>query len=226
MKALPFVASIALGAAALAPACSANPLVVGLEVDSGGPSACEAAGGVCVPAAVACANMGPSSAQECDITGNPAGAGNHCCLTFPDASSGRDAGAADARPGGKDGGDHDSGSASACASAGGACVQSSVACAETAPPGAQDCNTPLNPGAAHCCLSLPDAGPGLDAGPRDASPDRDAGRSGDSGTSPMCAAAGGTCIDPSRACGKNAPMGPAQDCPFAPGGSFCCLMPL
>jgi hypothetical protein len=225
MKFSLFAAVAVLGAAALAPACSTNPLVVGREMDVTGTSACTSAGGVCVLDAVGCATEAPGGAQDCNPSDNQTAAGgNRCCLAFPGSRLARDAGPSDAAPANKDRGKTDGGGVNACASAGGACTGAGVACASRAPPGAQDCNN-LSAAGAFCCLALLDAGPrGPEAGPADAGPRNDGSGAKDSGA-PACASAGGTCIDPSKACGNDAP-GSAQDCPFVPGGSFCCISPL
>jgi hypothetical protein len=192
MKSILFMPSLVAGAVALAPACSANPLVVGHEIDAGGPLACALASGTCVA----------------------------------DASAGRDAGTADASPGDKDSGSDGAGSAGACASAGGTCVEASVPCALSAPARAQDCSSgPPNPAGAYCCLALPDAGSGRDGGAQDGGPSRDDGGNsdgGEDGGKTACAAAGGTCIGPAVGCAIGAPGG-AQDCTPPRGGTFCCL---
>ncbi len=220
-----FVATAVLGAAALAPGCSANPLLVGHEIGGGGPSACTSGGGICVLDVVACTTEAPGSAQDCTPSDDPTGAGgNRCCLTFPDPNPAPDAGPSGAPPGNKDSGNSDDVGVNACESAGGTCVGASVACASSAPQAAQDCNNVPQAGAV-CCLTLRDAGPpGPEAGPVDAGPRNDGGGAKDGGA-PACASAGGTCIDSSRPCGNNAPLS-AQDCPFVTGGSFCCISPL
>jgi hypothetical protein len=77
-----------VGAAALAPGCSANPLLVGREIDDGGPSgnndggnsdggrvsACASAGGTCIYANTSCAKGAPVGAQDCPLNGA------FCCL--------------------------------------------------------------------------------------------------------------------------------------------------
>jgi hypothetical protein len=140
-----------------------------------------------------------------------------------DASAGRDAPTADARPDNKDGGNDDAASAGACTSAGGTCVQASVDCAQNAPTPAQDCNGGPNPAGAHCCLTLSDAGSDGDAAAADAAPGRDDGGNSDGGPGAACAAAGGTCIAPPVVCAfdAGAPFA-AQDCQ-PPMSFFCCL---
>ncbi len=225
MNPIAFTATIVLGAAALAPACSASLLVVGREIDGGGPSACSLAGGTCVlQAVVACASEAPSSAQDCSTSNSPTGAGGDlCCLAFPHLGTGRDAGPGDSAPGNGDGGNDDSGGAGTCGSAGGQCVGASVSCARELPAGAQECKNPPNPAGAFCCLALSDAGPLGDAGAADGG--HGDGGNKDSGAAMACTSAGGTCINGSVACAKDAP-GSAQDCPPGPGGTFCCLSPL
>src|SRR5579863_5096172 len=208
-----FKASIVLGAAALALACSDNPLVVGRVIEAGSPSACASAGGTCVlSAGVACATEAPSSVQDCDTSDVPIGAGGaRCCFTFREAGPDRGVGPADATAtnddGGNgdssnnDGGNNDGGGTSKCASVGGACLHANAPCAKAAPTAAQDCNTPPNPAGDFCCLALPDAGAGLDAGAADGGLGTDDGGNGDGGvTSPACADAGGSCIDPTVMC--------------------------
>ena len=225
MKSALFTASVVLGAAALAADCSGNPLVVGREIDAGRTSACAAVSGTCAPVTVACASEAPASVQDCNTTDNRTGpGGDRCCLTFADAGPGRDAEVADAGSGNHDGGNNDGAGASACASAGGQCVQGNVACANTAPTGAQDCSTPPVTGGTFCCLTAPDAGPGRD-GAAEGGPLSDDGGGNDGGLASACAAAGGTCIDASMMCAKNAPF-TAQDCTPSPAGSFCCITPL
>jgi hypothetical protein len=233
-----FKASIVLEAAALALACSANPLVVGRLIEAGSPSACASAGGTCVlSASGACATEAPTSAQDCNTSDIPIGAGGaRCCFTFQEAGPDRDVGPADATAtnddGGhsdssnNDGGNNDGGGPSQCASVGGACLHANAQCARGAPAAAQDCNNPPNPVGDFCCLALTDAGPGPDAGPADGGPGSDDGGNGDSGgTSPACAAAGGTCIDPTVICPIDAGAPPnAQDCPFP--APFCCITKL
>jgi hypothetical protein len=160
MKSMLFMPSLVAGA--VAPACSANPLFVGREIDGGRLVACASAGGTCVA----------------------------------DASAGRDATTADARPGDRDGGSD--GSAEACASAGGTCVQA-----------LPDAGSGRDGGA-------PDGAPShVDGGNSDSGPD---------GGATACASAGGTCIGPTMACAVGAPVG-AQDCTPRQGGTFCCLTP-
>jgi hypothetical protein len=222
-----FTASIVLGAAALAPACSSNPLLVGRETEGGGTSACASAGGTCVlPTSLACATEAPGSAQDCSTAASAGGGGGlRCCLAGRDAGPGRDAEPAEGGSGHADAGNDDAGGLSACTSAGGACVGGNVACARTAPASAQDCTGAPNPPGSTCCLALADAGPPRDAGAVDGGPDnRDSG-SNDGGVAPACAAAGGTCINSTVACGSGAPAS-AQDCPFNPAGAYCCITPL
>jgi hypothetical protein len=197
---------------------------------------------------VACATEAPGSAQDCntsDITISAAAAAR-CCFTFRDAAPDRAVGPADAAPdngdgggneggnsegantedGNNQGGNGEGGGASMCASAGGSCLHNSVQCAGRAPTGAQDCNNPPNPAGDFCCLTVPDAGPDLDAGAADAGLSNDDGANGDGGgTSPLCAAAGGTCINSTVMCGQGAPP-TAQDCPFDPLGAYCCITTL
>jgi hypothetical protein len=226
MKSITFAAAILLGGAVFAPACSANPLLVGREIEGGGPSACARVGGTCVLAGVvACASEAPNSAQDCDTSGNLTGTGGDlCCLTFPDLGAGREAGPGDTDSGNGDSTTADSGLASACASTGGTCIGSNVPCAKEAPTGAQDCNHAPNPSGAFCCLALPDAGEARDAGPVDGGHRSSDGGNSDGGGS-ACASAGGTCINDSMACAKDAPPN-VQDCTPNARGAFCCLSPL
>lgn len=233
MKFIVFAASVGLGAAALAPACSANPLVVGRLIEGGTPSACASAGGTCVlNASVACATEAPGSVQDCSASNPlPGEQGARCCFTYLDASPDRTIATADAASesgnggnndgGNNDGGNSEGGGTSTCASAGGACLHANAQCAARAPAAAEDCNISPNPASDFCCLAVPDAGPDLDAGPADGGLGNDVGGNGDGGgTTPLCAAAGGSCITPSVGCALGAPA-PAQDCPV-----FCCITKL
>jgi hypothetical protein len=180
MKSTVFRAFSVVSAAALALDCSANPLVVGREIDAGddrccfnfpdagidrdggdadagarskdggsndGGGACSSAGGTCVPSNVACAKNAPAGGQDCDDP--PSAGGAFCCLALSDAGAGRDA--ADVDGGKQDGGSKDGGDAGACASAGGTCINGTVACGKDAPVTAQDC--PLSTAGSFCCLT-------------------------------------------------------------------------
>jgi hypothetical protein len=105
-----------------------NALVEGGGAD--GQTACQSAGGKCMPGPTACAVEAPAAAQDCAPANNPGGV--TCCLpeTAPDAGPG-----------------------SLCESAGGQCVLGNVSCAEQAPNADQDCNPDKNPGGSFCCLS-------------------------------------------------------------------------
>ncbi len=138
-------------------ACSSGGLQVGHDlnavVDSGAEagSACQAAGGNCVPGNVTCATQAVASAQDCNPDRNPGG--TFCCLS---EGSGSDGGASDAggSDGGGDAGPGEAGAGGACKSAGGTCVLGNVTCATQAPDADQDCNPDKNPGGAFCCLSV------------------------------------------------------------------------
>ncbi len=134
MKSILFMASVVAGAVALAPACSANLLVVGHEVDAADAS---------VGRDSETADAGPGDRDG----GNDDG-------SLPDTGSGRDGAVADAAPGHADGGKSDGGVGAACASAGGTCIGITVACAidAGAPTAAQDCPHPM--GFSYCCLHV------------------------------------------------------------------------
>jgi hypothetical protein len=136
MKSVPLTAFFGLGTVLLAVDCSSNPLVVGREIDGGDATAC-----ACLPDAGPGREAGVSEAGP----GNSDGGKNE---VLPDASPGQESGAPD---GATDGGSNDSGAASACAVAGGTCIDGSVACAKNAPLSAQDC--PPSPAGAFCCLT-------------------------------------------------------------------------
>lgn len=148
MKSILFMLIFVVGGGALAPACSANPLVVGREIDGGVPVACAPVGGACAPDASADRDAGTADTSPGDNDGGSNDAGSAGAL--PDAGLGREGGAADAAPSHDDGGNTDGG-VTACALAGGTCIGPSVGCAIGAPASAQDCTPPS--GGIFCCLS-------------------------------------------------------------------------
>jgi len=78
MKSILFMPSLVAGAVALAPACSANPLVVGREIDGGAPVACASAGGPCVADASAGGDAGTADARPGDKDGGSDGSAGAC----------------------------------------------------------------------------------------------------------------------------------------------------